>query len=378
MIRMLRHYVPSQTLRSLIVAGVRFQHRDADEALPADRRLEIAAQAHGFGRDPYAWFLPTFERMVRYHSAYDIALSFEGAPIIGCTAFAAAGPATASGHTLVARNFDAEMGEAFDRDKSVTLYRPEGAIPFASVAWPGLTGAVTGLNLEGVWVSVNGARGGAAAGAGEPLVLILREILERARTVEDAIRIARARPTMVSHMLLVADGDSREMAVIERTPERFEVLRGRDLLPLTTHYATILLRDPRDAAVRRSTSTLARRARLDELLAASRGRLDVATAIAILRDRAARGGEPLPLGDRRALDALIATHSVVADATDRVLWVAEYPHALGRYVRFDLRELLSPTHEPPARAPDAETLPADALLASDRWREIDAGRRGFE
>ena len=364
MIRTLRHYLPNAWLRRAVVAGVRLRHRNADQALPAARRLEIAGEAKGLGRDPYAWFLPAYERMVRYHSAYDVALSFEGSPIVGCSAFAAAGPATADRHTIIGRNFDAELGEPFDRDKTVTLVRSEGRIAYASVAWPGLTGAVTGLNLEGLWVSVNGARAGEPASDGTPLVLILRDMLENARTVDEAIAVARRHRPMVSHMVLVADGDGREMAVIERSVERFEVRRGRDLLALTNHYETALRRDPKNLAVRKNTSTLARRARLDELLGAARGRIDVPTAVGILRDRRGVGGRTLPLGDRRALDALIATHSVVADATARVLWVAEAPHTLGRYVRFDLRSLLAADYAGPARPPTPQTLPADPLTAA--------------
>lgn len=363
MIRTLRQYLPNAWLRRAVVAGVRLQHRNADRALPAARRLEIAGEARGLGHDPYAWFLPAYERMVRYHSAYDVALSFEGSPIVGCSAFAAAGPATSDGHTIVGRNFDAELGEPFDRDKTVTLVREDGRIPYASVAWPGLTGVVTGLNAEGLWVSVNGARAGEAATDGTPLVLILRAMLQSARSVDEAIRVARGFRPMVSHMVLVADGDERDVAVIERSVDRFEVRRGRDLLALTNHYETSLRSDPKNAAVRRKTSTLARRARLDELLAAGRGHIDVPAAVAILRDRRAVGGAPLRQGDRRALDALIATHSVVADATLRVLWVAEAPHTLGRYVRFDLRELLAPGYAGPTSRPPAETLPADALAA---------------
>lgn len=366
MIRTLRHYLPNGFLRHAVVGAVRLQHRNADRALPPARRMEIAGEARGLGRDPYAWFMPAFERMVRYHSAYDVALSFEGSPIVGCSAFAAAGPATVDGHTIIGRNFDAELGEPFDEDKTVTLFRADGRIPFASVAWPGLTGVVTGMNLEGLWVSVNGARAGEPSYDGTPLVLILRDVLEHARSVDEAIRVARRHRPMVSHLVLVADGDERDFAVIERSTERFEVRRGRDLLALTNHFETALRDDPKDAAVRKKTSTLARRARLDELLAAARGHLDVPRAVGILRDRRAVGGGVLPLGDRRALDALIATHSVVADATARVLWVAEAPHTLGRYVRFDLRTLLDPNYPGPTEAPVPVTLPADTLPAQVR------------
>ena len=57
---------------------------------------------------------------------------------------------------------------------------------------------------------------------------------------------------------------------------------------------------------------------------------------AILRDTRAVGGKPLPRGDRRALDAEIATHAVVADVTEGLLWVAEPPHLRGAFRRIDV------------------------------------------
>ena len=65
---------------------------------------------------------------------YDIALSFERSPLIGCTAFGVNGK---DGHVLVGRAFDFEAAEFFDRDKEVAFYRPapvsgQSAIPFAT------------------------------------------------------------------------------------------------------------------------------------------------------------------------------------------------------------------------------------------------------
>jgi hypothetical protein len=157
-------------------------------------------------------------------------------------------------------------------------------------------------------------------------------------------------------------------------------------LIVTNHFRTGLRMDPADARVRATTTTLARFARLEEQLSRAaapdprteRGRVAAQTAVSILRDRRGPGDAPLPLGDRRALDALIATHSVVADATAGVLYVSEGPHTLGRYVRFDLAELLRGA--PPARAPVAESLPADPLLGDPariaRARARDPGRVG--
>ena len=121
-----------------------------DRSFPEERKREIAAEALGFQPDPFASHLPTYHRLVFLHSLYDIALSFEHSPLIGCSAFVLGPGATRDGHTLLGRAFDFEAGDEFDRDKAVFFVRENGAIPFASVAWPGLVGVLSGMNAEGV------------------------------------------------------------------------------------------------------------------------------------------------------------------------------------------------------------------------------------
>jgi hypothetical protein len=217
------------------------------------------------------------------------------------------------------------------------------------------------MNEAGLWVSVNGARGGRNEARGVPLGFVVRDILQRARTVEEAERIARSTAVMVPHLLLVATAD--ELAVFERTPQRMIVRRARDVMPLANHYLdSSLAADPRNRRVLDKTSTRERFARLRELLDADRGSIDVAAAAGILRDHAAPGGAPLAAHDRRAIDADIATHSAIGDLTDRVLWVAEAPHTRGRYVPFDLPALLG--RRPPRAL--AEVPARDDPLASGR------------
>ena len=100
----------------------------------------------------------------------------------------------------------------------------------------------------------------------------------------------------------------------------------------------------------------------------------------ILRDKRGAGDVTLPLGHRSAIDGLIATHSVVMDATARTLWVSEGAHATGRFVRFDLRQLLDPSYEPGAPEP-LMTIGEDAIVHDGRleaWRQAGSPHEGAE
>ena len=121
--------------------------------------------------------------------------------------------------------------------------------------------------------------------------------------------------------------------------------------------------------MRRTTTTLPRRARLDEMLAAVKPEEgSVERAVAMLRDHTCADGKTCALGDRRSIDAMIATHGIVADTTERALWVSAGPHLSGKFVRFDLRSIFAPDHDP---AHDEEPLliAEDPILFDGRFEE---------
>ena len=303
------------------------------------------------------------------HALYDIALGFENAPLVGCTAMALGPAATKDGHTLVARAFDFEANEILDSDKAVYFVRGEGTIPFASVAWPGQVGVVTGMNVEGVMLLVNGARAREPSSDGIPVAFALREVLERARSMEEAVEILRAQRVMVSHLVFVADAAGR-FAVVERAAGAEAFVRDQfadpDRVALTNHFEGPLASDPRNVRVRAETTTLTRRQRAEELVrAVAPHEADAPRAVAMLRDHACAGGVACELGDRRTLDALIATHGVVADTTARILWVSAGPHLSGAFVRVDLNEVFG---NGPARDGASPLIPADPLLYDGRYQ----------
>ncbi len=361
-------FVPSAVLRSVLTAVVRARYRDVDRGFPPQRRAEIYGESVAYG-DRGPAFLTPYHRLVYLHALYDIALAFERSPLLGCTAFVASGDATRAGatpgHTIVGRNFDLDVDPWFDAEKTVQIVAPEGRLAFVSIAWPGMTGVVTGMNAAGIWVSVNGARAGTFDEHGVPVVFTTRTILEEAHTLDEAIAIATRDAPMASHMLLLAEAAGGESAIIERAPGlTAAVRRSKPVSVVANHYATSsFASDPKNAFVSEHTSTVAREARVRQLIARADGRIDPRTAVAILRDRSGVGDVPLPLGNRNAIDALIATHSVVADLTARVVWVSEGPHALGAYRRIDLGARLGGRPDDAAR--NATDANGNAPVAAD-------------
>ncbi|MCK6587129.1 MAG: C45 family peptidase [Polyangiaceae bacterium] len=375
-------FVPFPPARWLIMDMSRLRYRRIDQGIAEPLRREIAAQARAFSPDPFDSVMPTYHRFIFLQSLYDIALSFERSPLIGCTSFALTDGAFEGGHAVLARSFDFEAGDIFDEGKAVFLIHEDGRIPYASVAWPGLVGVVTGMNAEGLGLVVHGGRAREPRAEGEPVVHTMREVLGRAKVVDEALAILRDKEPMVSHLVMLVDATG-SAAVAERAPGApLFARRGRGKVPLTNHFEGPLEADPANKMVETVTSTRPRRMRLDELLRNLSPGATVQEVVGVLRDRRGVGGVPLPLGNRRALDALIATHGVVMDASARALWVSEGPHLLGRFVRFDLARLLDPAFSPGEAGDDAAdpaSIPADPILRDgtfEAWKRAGAKHSG--
>ena len=359
--------VPNWLLRKLLLDIAQIGYRHVSDQMSAARRREIAAGALAFQPDPFAHFFPTYQRFAYLNALYDISLSFEQSPLIGCTTFVFSAGAAPQGGSILARNFDFEVDPIFDQKKAVFFVQETGKIPFASVAWPGLVGVVSGINAEGVALVVHGGRAGATKTQGVPVVHALRDVLSRARTTREALAVLKQAPALVSHIVIITDA-SGDAVKVERAPDVSDTaLPLGNAAAVTNHFSGPLAADPKNITVREKTSTLAREARGKELVNDVLRPVTPEAAVALLRDRQGSGGQALPLGDRNAIDALIATHGVVLNTAERTLWVSLAPHLLNHFVAFDLRKAFSETAESPAQV--LPSIAQDSLLIENEARE---------
>jgi hypothetical protein len=353
--------VPFSPARTLMFDIGRVQNRHLLENFPDARKRELAAEANAFSPDPYADKLPTFQRMVTLHALYDIALGFEHSPLLACTAFGITPEQSADGHAFFARAFDFEAAEVFDQDKVVFVVQEEGLLKFASVAWPGFVGVVTGMNEKGVAIAVHGGRARDTSTKGMPIAFSLRNVLQKATSTDEAVALLKNEDVMVSHIVFVGDAQGHN-AVIERAPGVAAFVRSGH--SVTNHFEGPLADDPKNEEIRKHTTTLERRVRIDQLLAKVEPRSATPESVlAMLRDHDCASG-PCPVGDRRSIDAFIATHGVVADLTDATLWVSEGPRLSGKFVKI---RLWSTSMYGPSG--DREELPADPALTDGRYEE---------
>ena len=359
---MIPHWWQQMAVKALVV----FQTRYLPRYVAPEIRMEILGMTYGCP-DVRPQDGPYYHRVLSYHAAQDISYMLMNHPLLrGCTGFAAWGDATVGGHLLCGRNFDWEAAPVFDEDRVLILCEPDKGIPFVSLAWPGMAGAVSGMNREGVSISVNGAPSDLPAYARTPTCLVAREVLQYARTLEEATAIIRRSEVFVSALFLVGSRRDGRFIIVEKTPTQTAIqpAPATHFMVQANHYLTAALKDvPINLKYLQVDTSLSRAARMEELLRAA-AQLDAAQAVAILRDRRLPGGVFAGNGQRGSLNPLIATHSVVMDLSAGIFWAASPPHQLGKFVAFDVNEF--------SRELPDQTIKPDPLLISgeyERYRQ---------
>lgn len=253
----------------------------------------------------------------------------------------------------------------------VTIARPEGRLAWAGIGWPGHVGVVTGINAEAIAVVVNPARTAdvRVTRAARPVALLARMVLEQAKTLDEAIKLIEATPTLGSAVIAVVDGTSGKWVQIERTPSKAIVERNPKSPVLGDVLTTnALASDPENDRARRMLPTQGRVERAAKLLRAPLA--DPAALAAILRDQRAADESPRPAGHRGVIDDGRAVQTVILDPASLALWVGD-PRAGGRLRAIDLRHELRGEGD---RAAPAADLPPDPAGDPDRVDMLVAAR----
>ncbi len=377
-------------------ARLRWRYRLLDDGIPGHQLIEIAGVLRGTRRT--AGSAPGYESFVRDQAVLDLGIATPWSDnayfraVARSLTFVTALRGPSGDRLLVGRSFGlpglADGGAAAAAHPVVSFVHPDGVIAYASVGWPGLVGVVSGVNAEGIAVMVHPARTDDVKTTREaqPVPLIARDVLENARTLDDAIAILEHSSPLGAAAFTVVDGNARTWAVVDRSPERGAVTRDR-----TPPVITDLLDsdpfadDPENDRARRVRPSALRAQRVAQLL--RQPPEDPAGAAAILRDTRAVGNLPLPAGHRAAAEDLAAVHTAIFDTSAMVLWVAEGPGARSRFRAFDLRHELSGEGARAAPPPDipalgegdgrvaAAVLAAEADLRAARQAVRRGGRR---
>ncbi len=288
---------------------------------------------------------------------------------LGCSQFVATDAATADGALVHGRNLDWWEVEIIERFPVIFVREPADGIPWVSVGFPANMSPYTGMNLAGIAVASNevgSPTDSEVRTEGQSHVQMVREILRRATTLEEAEEFLRSQEHGSAEILVVSDGPQRKAASFEMTAVHLQAryLDGDGLLFTTNHFISPqmqIAQEPEPVG----SSSWNRFERLRQLLSPEMpdslyGDLDVPASISILRDTfnptTMLWEDPLSM-DGAALATNGTLQSVVFLPAKGLFWVAigEVPTAVRSFVGFSVPALCG---EPSPLLPDPASYPA--------------------
>jgi hypothetical protein len=171
-----------------------------------------------------------------------------------CSGFALMGEATDGARIFHGRVLDYLKGIGLEQNATVIVLQPDEGNAWVNVGYAGFVGTVTAMNEKQISIGEMGGRG-EGHWDGKPMAQLLREVMERASTLDEAIDILRRGPRTCEYYYVVADGKTHRAVGIAATPEKFEVVGPGEAHPqLSTPIKdTVLLSagDRYDELVRR-------------------------------------------------------------------------------------------------------------------------------
>ncbi|MEO6548362.1 MAG: C45 family peptidase [Ferruginibacter sp.] len=364
--------IPSDSYRNFLKYVIGWFNRDLDKNVTEEYKQEIYGISQS-ASDKYKYLGSNYQRILNYHAAHDIGHALQNLALVGCTSFGTWDAKSKDSTMIIGRNFDFYVGDKFAEDKIVEFQNPTQGYKFMTITWGGFIGAVSGMNEKGLAVTINAAKTKIPSGSATPVSLVTREILQYAKNIGEAIAIAKKRKMFVSESFLVASAEDNKAVIIEKTPDNLDVYDPhKDFIVCTNHFQSKGLANSKENIEQLNESASAYRyERLMELLKAN-GQNTVQKTIGILRDQKGLKNADIGLGNEKAINQLIAHHSVVFEPQKRLVWVSTAPWQLGEYVAYDLNKVfaLKGMKQDKEIAETGMTVAADSFLKTVAYKNF--------
>lgn len=335
-------FVPSKFKQNLLRGFLKWYNRKMYLHVRDDFQIELLGLSQ-YSSDKYDFIAPKFRRAMYLHGAHDIGHAMQDLALVGCSSLAVWNENTEDGDLLIGRNFDFFLDDDFAKNKLLEFVEPEIGIPYMSVSWPGMIGVVSGMNKEGITVTINAGKSRIPKIAKTPISLVTREILQFAKNIDEAIAIVEKRKVFVSESILVGSANDRKAVIIEISPVKIGVFNVENAAKMvcSNHFQSDAYKDDKinNKQILESHSEY-RFTKLNELLK-SNPKINPEKMASILRDRSGLKNEKIGNGNEKALNQLLAHHAVIFSPEKRLVWVSSNPYQLGEFVCYDLNTIFS-------------------------------------
>lgn len=367
----IRTLIPSDFYLRFLKYFIYWFNRDLDKNISREFKEEIYGISKSADHQ-FDFIGNGYQRMLNYHSAHDIGHALQEMNLVACTSFGVWGNSSSDSGLIIGRNFDFYAGDEFAENKIICFEEPDSGYAFMMVTWGSMIGSVSGMNENGLTVTINAAKSDLPFTARTPISLLAREILQYAADISEAYAIAGRRKTFVSESLLIGSARDGKAAIIEKSPYKIALLETKENYILCANHfqCAEFAGDHLNQANIRENASFYRQLRLQQEII-NKAPLSVRDAAFILRDRAGLDGRNIGMGNEKAMNQLIAHHSVIFEPVKRLVWVSTDPWQLGAYKCFDLNKIFhnfAALNQGVDIEDKAKEIPPDIFLKSPEYK----------
>jgi len=328
--------VPSKTYQILLKFFIGILNRNLPNYFLPEYLDEIYGLSFSSSSE-FNFIAPPYQRVLNYHAAHDIGHALQNIGLVACSSFVVKGSRTSDRKLLLARNLDFSPSEAFNELKVLYFIKPNQGHKYVSYSWPGFIGVVSGMNEHGLCVVLHAAKSKIRFSIGTPVSIIVKEILQYAKNIEEARVILNKTTSFVSELFLIASALDQSAVVFEKqvhccTEYKME---GDELLCLNHFQSPALANDPENLEWKAFISSGYREIRLKELLAQHQ-KINPVVASEILRDIKGCNNENIGLQNENAINQLAAHHGIIFKPETNEFWVSSNPYMMGEMVAYNL------------------------------------------
>ncbi len=203
---------------------------------------------------------------------------------MGCTGISASANSSKDGALVHGRNFDSGLLGYYENDQVIVINRQKNGITSVGIASAGLhyAGGISGFNNYGLSASLHelqteGVKIKYASGRSDIGPYLLHSVVQKARTLDEAIAIIKNRKGFGAWTFFISDSKSDESASIELSGNTVVVARRQKqrFMGQSNHFlAPATAKEGYEYSLNKTLETRARLAHVDRTLQEDFGRLD--------------------------------------------------------------------------------------------------------
>jgi predicted choloylglycine hydrolase len=372
----IQEMVPSTFKQKLLRQFLKWYNRKLYQHIPEEFKTEIYGISE-YASEDFNSIAPKYLRSLYLHGAHDIGHALQDLALVGCSSMAVWDDKSEDGSLLIGRNFDFYAGEDFAKDKIILFVKPDKGIPFMNVTWGGMIGVLSGMNAEGLTVTINAGKSDIPLVAKTPISIVTREILQYASTIDEAIAIAKKREVFVSESIMVGSSKDKKAVLIEMAPDNFDVyeVENSNQLVCSNHFQSkVYQADERNVQHIKESHSQYRFERMNELLH-EKEKMNPKKMAEILRNKEGLAELKIGFGNEKALNQLRAHHAVIFKPEQLMVWVSSNPYQLGEFVAYDLKEVFSKMKgDFTVSVKESATIPKDDFLNTKEYADYEKFR----